>query len=45
MKDHNLIWIGADQSENRELTTRRILKAMLVLEPIRQQYAVDQTRL
>lgn len=45
MEDHNLIWIGANQSGNRVLASRRILKAVLALEAVRQQYAIDKTRL
>lgn len=45
MDDHNLIWISANQSGNRALAPRRVVKAILALEAIRQQYAIDDTRI
>jgi hypothetical protein len=45
MDDHNLIWISANQSGNRVILPRRVLKATLALEAIRQLYAIDDTRI
>ena len=45
MDDHNLIWISANQSGNRVLAPRRVLKAILALRAIQQQYAIDETRI
>jgi dienelactone hydrolase len=42
---HNLIWISANQSGNRVVASRRIVKAILGLEAIRKQYAIDDTRI
>lgn len=45
MEEHNLIWIGANESGNRVSTSRRVLKAILALEAVRQQYAIDDARI
>ena len=45
MDEHNLIWISANQSGNRVVVPRRIIKTILGLEVIRQQYAIDDTRI
>ena len=45
MDDHNLIWIGANQSGNRVLASRRVLKAILGLEVVRQRYTIDEGRI
>ena len=45
LDEHNLIWISANQSGNRVPGARRVLKAILGLEAIRQRYAIDDTRI
>jgi poly(3-hydroxybutyrate) depolymerase len=44
MDEHNLIWISADKSGNRVDVSRRILKAVLALHAIQQDYVLDNTR-
>jgi predicted esterase len=45
MDEHNLIWISADKSGNRVLVPRRVLKAILALRAIQQEYMLDETRI
>jgi predicted esterase len=44
MDEHNLIWISANQSGNRVFVPLRMLKAILALNAIRQEYVLDETR-
>lgn len=45
MDEHNLIWIGANKSGNRVLVSRRVMKAILALNAIQQEYVLDETRI
>jgi len=45
MDEHNLIWISANKSGNRVLVPRRVLKAILALKAIQQEYVLDETRI
>ena len=45
LDSHNLIWISANQSGNRVLAPRRVLKAILGLEVVRQRYTIDEGRI
>ena len=45
MDEHNLIWISANKSGNRVLVSRRVMKAILALNAIQQEYALDETRI
>ena len=45
LDEHNLIWIGANKSGNRVAVPRRKLKAILGLDALRKQYAIDDTRI
>lgn len=42
---HNLIWISADRSGNRELLARRVVLATLAVAMIRRQYRIEEARL
>ena len=44
MDEQNLIWISANKSGNRVLVSRRVLKAVLALNAIQQEYVLDETR-
>jgi len=44
LDEHNLIWISANQSGNRVFVPRRVLKAVLALNAIQQEYVLDETR-
>lgn len=44
MDEHNLIWISANKSGNRVLVPRRVLKAILALNAIQQEYVLNETR-
>lgn len=41
---HNLIWLGANRSGNRELVARRVLLAMLATTAADKYYAIDKQR-
>ena len=45
MDEHNLIWIGANKSGNRVLVSRRVMKVILALNAIQQEYVLDETRI
>ena len=45
MDEHNMIWISADKSGNRVGVHRRVIKAILALNAIQQEYVLDDTRL
>ncbi len=45
MDEYNLIWISANNSGNRVIVSRRVLKALLALNAIQQEYVLDQTRI
>ena len=45
MDEHNLIWISANKSGNRVLVPLRVLKAILALHAIQQEYVLDETRI
>ncbi len=45
MDEYNLIWISANKSGNRVLVPRRVLKAVLALNAIQQEYVLDETRI
>jgi predicted esterase len=45
MDEHNIIWISANKSGNRVLVPRRVLKAILALKAIQQEYVLDETRI
>jgi predicted esterase len=45
MDEHNLIWISANKSGNRILVPRRVLKAILALNAIQQEYVLDESRI
>ena len=45
MDEHNMIWIGADQSGNRSKVPRRVLLSLLGVELVEQDYAVDESRI
>lgn len=44
MDEHNMIWVGADQSGNRTKVPRRVLLALLGVELVKQDYEVDDRR-
>ncbi len=44
MGEHNLIWISANNSGNRVFVPRRVLQAVLALNVILQEYALDESR-
>ncbi len=45
MDEHNMIWIGADQSGNRTKVPRRVLLSLLGVELVERDYAVDESRI
>ena len=45
MDEYNLIWISANKSGNRVIVSRRVMKALLALNAIQQEYVLDDTRI
>lgn len=44
LEAHNLMWIAADRSGNRELVIRRVLLATLGVEAMQKRYRIDEAR-
>lgn len=44
MDEHNMIWVGADQSGNRTKVPRRVLLSLLAVELAKQDYEIDRSR-
>ena len=44
MNEHNIIWVGADQSGNRTRVPRRVLLSLLGVELAKQDYEIDRRR-
>jgi len=42
MDEHNIIWVGADQSGNRTRVPRRILLSLMAVDHAQLQYAIDK---
>jgi predicted esterase len=45
LEAHNLIWVAANRSGNRELVTRRVLLATLAVEVAGRHYEIDTERI
>ena len=44
MSEHNMIWVGADQSGNRTKVPRRVLLSLLSVELAKQDYEIESRR-